>query len=397
MDTPWPDEKVAAPTPRIGAGETELLGNTDQTGFVMARAYHNSSYRSWLAALPIALLLGCDASLAAQDVDKELPIKADQMEQFDVRAVDVRLAQKSIVVALPATIIPPMNARIAVAAPFAGTVLNLHVLPGQTVRKGDLLVTLASRDLSETMVRLKQAEADLQTAEVMAQRQRDLFQKDLVASGRVGEAEAQVEKVRALTKESVRLLAMGAIKHNADGSYTLTAPNDGRIVEIRPTPGAAVQAMEAAVLIDTSEELWLQAQLPGQMVGKVRVGDLIELPDGDAGKVISVGITLDPVTRSTTLLAEIPSRRDHMTGQATTIMVVRPATAREFEISADAIAWIGGNPHVFVRTKGGFLPVGILVKGRTANVATVESEGLKSGQKLATNGLAQLEKMMTGE
>jgi cobalt-zinc-cadmium efflux system membrane fusion protein len=155
--------------------------------------------------------------------------------------------------------------------------------------------------------------------------------------------------------------------------------------------------MDAAVLIDTSEELWLQAQLPAQMVGKVKVGDRIELPDGDSGKVISVGISLDPVTRSTTLLAETPSRRDHMTGEATTILVVRPAVAKEFEIAADAIAWIGGKPHVFVRTASGFLPVEILVKGRTADIATVESEGLKSGQKLPTNGLAQLEKMMAGE
>jgi len=363
----------------------------------MTRA-HPHRFRSCLPSfLLLAALLGCDASLAASEVARELAVTPDQLAQFDARAAEVRAAQKSIVTALPATIIPPMNARVAVAAPFAGTVVKLHVLPGQSVRKGDALVTLASRDLSETLVRLKQAEADLQTAEVMARRQRDLFQKDLVTAGRVGEADAQVEKVRALTRESLRLLAMGAIAHNADGSYTLTAPKDGRIVEIRPAPGAALQAMDAAVLIDTSEELWLQAQLPGQMVGKVRIGDLIELPDGDSGKVISVGITLDPVTRSTALLAELPARRDHMTGEATTIMVVRPATAGEFEISADALAWIGGNPHVFVRTAGGFLPVGVVVKGRTATIATVESEGLRPGQKLATNGLAQLEKMMTGE
>ena len=359
----------------------------------MARAFPNPFRQSWLPALIMAALLGGVASVTA----RELVIKPDQMEPFDIRATEVRLAQKSIVAALPATVIPPMNARIAVAAPFAGTVLKLHVLPGQAVKKGDPLVTLASRDLSETLVRLRQAEAELQSAEVLAQRQRDLFQKDLVTSGRVGEAEAQVEKVRALAQETRRLLAMGAIAINADGSYSLTAPRDGRVVEVRAAPGVAVQAMDAAVLVDTSEELWLQAQLPGQMFGKVRVGDQIELPDGDSGKVISVGISLDPVTRSTTLFAEIPARRDHMTGEATTILIVRPAVVREFEIAADAIAWIGGKPHVFVRTATGFLPVAIVVKGKTADVATVESEGLKSGQKLATNGLAQLEKMMAGE
>jgi cobalt-zinc-cadmium efflux system membrane fusion protein len=355
---------------------------------------HAKCFPVWLAAVLIAAL-GFDVALAAQHA-VELAVKPEQMEQFFAHVAEVRPAPKSIVASLPATIISPMNARIAVTAPFAGTVVKLHVLPGQAVKKGDALVTLASRDLSETLMRLKQAEADLQTADVLARRQRELFQKDLVTANRVSEAEAQVEKVRALTQETRRLLSMGAIHHNPDGSYSLTAPKEGRIVEVRPTPGAALQAMDAAVLVDTSDQLWLQAQLPGQMVDKVAVGDQVELPDGAAGKVISVGISLDPVTRSTTLLAEIPSRRDHLTGQATTINVVRPPTAREFEISADAIAWIGQEPFVFVRTGAGFLPVRVALKGRTAAVATVESDGLKTGQFLATSGLSQLESLMSG-
>ncbi|MCW2273640.1 cobalt-zinc-cadmium efflux system membrane fusion protein [Rhodoblastus acidophilus] len=350
--------------------------------------------RLWLAAA-LAAWLGCDASLAAQEVARELTIAPEQMQQFDAGAVEVRAAKKSIVASLPATIIPPLNARIAVTAPFAGTVVKIHVLPGQSVKKGDLLVTLASRDLSETIVRQKQAEADLLTAEVLMRRQRDLFKKDLVTADRVSEAEAQVEKVRSLAQETRRLLAMGAIQQNA-GGYSLTATEDGRIVEVRATPGAAVQAMEAAVLLDASDQIWVQAQLPGAMVGKVAVGDRVELPEGDSGKVISVGISLDPVTRSTTLLAEISARGALMTGQTTTISVVRPGAAREFEIAADAIAWIAGKPHVFVRGESGFAAAPITIKGRNADVATVESDALKPGQKLATNGLAQLEQMMSG-
>ncbi|MCW2285133.1 cobalt-zinc-cadmium efflux system membrane fusion protein [Rhodoblastus acidophilus] len=348
----------------------------------------------WLAA-GLAVWFGSDLSLAAQEIARELAIAPEQMPQFDAGAAEVRAAKKSIVAALPATIIPPMNARIAVAAPFAGTVVKVNVLPGQAVKKGDALVTLASRDLSETIVRLKQAEADLLAAEVLLKRQRELFQKDLVTANRVAEAEAQVEKVRALAQETRRLLAMGAIQQNS-GGYSLTAPEDGRIVEVRPTPGAALQAMEAAVLLDASDQLWAQAQLPGAMVGKVAVGDRVELPQGDSGKVISVGISLDPVTRSTTLLAEISAKGDLMTGQTTTISVVRPGAAREFEIAADAIAWIGGKPFVFIRGESGFAPAQIAIKGRNADVATVESDALKPGQKLATNGLAQLEHMMSG-
>ncbi len=344
---------------------------------------------AWIAVFFVAL---APSGLLA----KELRLTPEQIKQFDIRLAETRPATKSIVATLPATIVPPVNSRIAVTAPFAGTVVQVHGLPGQAVHKGEPLALLTSRDLSEAIVRLKQAEADLQAAEAVARRQRELYAKNLVSSGKLGEAEAQVGKVKALVRESERLLKIGNIQIDPDGSYALTAPKDGRIVEMRVAPGAALQAMDTAAVIDTSDELWLQAQLPAQLVGKVLVGDRIDLPDGDAGKVISVGVTLDPMTRSTSLLAEIPFSAKHIAGQTTSLTIVKPVNGKELEISTEAIDWIAGAPYVFVRTKNGFLPLPIAVKGRAGEVATIEAD-LQPGQQLAVNGLAQLEKMMSGE
>lgn len=344
---------------------------------------------AWIAFFLFALAPTC---LPA----KELRLTPEQIKQFDIRLAEARPATKSIVATLPATIVPPVNSRIAVTAPFAGTVVQVQGLPGHAVHKGEPLVSLTSRDLSEATVRLKQAEADLQAAEAIARRQRELYAKNLVSSGRLGEAEAQAGKVRALVRESERLLKLGNIQIHPDGSYALTAPKDGRIVEMRVAPGAALQAMDTAAVIDTSDELWLQAQLPAQLVGKVLVGDRIDLPDGEVGKVISVGVTLDPLTRSTSLLAEIPFSAKHIAGQTTSLTIVKPVNGKELEISADAIDWIAGAPYVFVRTTDGFAPLPIVIKGRAGDVATIEAD-LPPGRQLAVNGLAQLEKIMSGE
>jgi cobalt-zinc-cadmium efflux system membrane fusion protein len=354
-------------------------------------ALHSRWLRNVVLAT-VSLFVGCASARAGN----ELALTPEQISSLAIDVGDVRVATKRIVTTLPATIVPPVNTRIAITAPFSGTVLTAQVLPGQSIRTGDVLVTLASRDLFETVIRLKQAEADLQAAEVLARRQRELFQKNLVSLNKVGEAEAQVDKINATVNESRRLLTMGNIKINADGSYALTAPKDGRIVEVKATPGAALQAMDAALVIDTSRELWLQAQLPARLVGTVAVGDGVELQNGGSGKVISVGISLDPLTRSTTLVAEIPASPLYLTGQATSIAIVKSPARDEFEISAEAIAWIGGTAHVFVQTAGGFTPVPVTVRGRTAAIATIEGD-LRPGQKLAVSGLAQLEKIMGGE
>ena len=73
---------------------------------------------------------------------KELRLTPEQIKQFDIRLAEARPATKSIVATLPATIVPPVNSRIAVTAPFAGTVVQVRGLPGQAVHKGEPLVSL---------------------------------------------------------------------------------------------------------------------------------------------------------------------------------------------------------------------------------------------------------------
>ena len=75
---------------------------------------------------------------------------------------------------LPATVIPPLNSRVAISAPFAGTVLQVEVLAGQHVKEGMPLATIASKDMLEAIGRLKQLEVELATAEINAKRNRAL-------------------------------------------------------------------------------------------------------------------------------------------------------------------------------------------------------------------------------
>jgi cobalt-zinc-cadmium efflux system membrane fusion protein len=292
--------------------------------------------------------------------------------------------------------VTPLNSRIAIPAPFAGTVAHVEALPGHPVAQGDPLVTLASRDLLDTVVKLRQAEADLQAAKAVAQRQRALADKDLVAPNRAEETAAQADRIEALVAEGRRLLAIGNIRVNPDKTYTLTAPKDGRIVETRASPGAAIQAMDTAIVIDAGRGLWAEAQVPPSLIDAVRVGDEVETATGATGRVISVGIAIDPTTRTVPLLAELPATTALLVGQMTTL-AVRHASARAgLEAPTSAVTWIDGSPHVFARTDTGFSLVPVKLRGQTQRIAMIETD-LQPGQWVATSGLAQLEKMIVGE
>ena len=47
-----------------------------------------------------------------------------------------------------------------------------------------------------------------------------------------------------------------------------------------------LEAMAAAVIIDTSDEIWVQAQLPASLVGRIAPGDKIAIAPSIEGGVI---------------------------------------------------------------------------------------------------------------
>jgi cobalt-zinc-cadmium efflux system membrane fusion protein len=347
--------------------------------------------KRFAGALTLLIWVGTQAASGA-----EIAVSQRQIDRLEIRLEEVQPATEEAIALLPGTIIPPMNSRIAVPAPFAGTVVSVDVLPGETVAPGRTLMTIASRELVETLSQLRQAEANLGAAKAVAERYKGLAEKNIASPTRAAETEAQRAGLQAVVEEHRRLVSLGNIKSNPDGSYALTAQREGRIVEATVAPGASITAMAPAVVMDTGDELWVEAQLPASLIGKVRAGDTIRLENGTTGKVLSVSHSIDPKTRSAILTGSIPAQSGFVPGQMVTLGVHRQAALSGLDVPAQAVVWVQGNPTVFVRTESGFDALPVTLKGKTLQGATIEG-ALKAGQKVAVSGLAQLENMIGGE
>jgi len=343
------------------------------------------------ALLP--LLFGCIAGGASA---ADIAITEAQIDSLQIRLEEVRPASDEAIALLPATVVPPMNSRIAVTAPFAGTVVSVDVLPGETVEPGRQLMKIASRELVETISQLRQAEANLAAAKAVADRYKGLAEKNITSPTRAAETEAHRAGLAAVVAEHQRLVSLGNIKTEADGSYALIAQRAGRVVEARAAPGGSIEAMAPAVVIDTSDALWVEAQLPAALIGKVRAGDKILLANGGEGKVLSVSHSIDPKTRSAQLTGSIPARDGLVAGQMVTLSIHREASVGGLQVPAAAVVYLAGTPNIFVRTAAGFSVLPVTLKGKSLHAATVEGP-LAAGQKVAVSGLAELENMMGGE
>lgn len=180
------------------------------------------------------------------------------------------------------------------------------------------------------------------------------------------------------------------------GRYTIPAPDDGTVADIRATPDDTVAAMAAAVSIDTSEEVWVEAQVPAAVVAQIKPGDSVQVLDGPEGRVVSLGGSLDRLTRSATLLASLPANSGLLSGQMVSISIRRPAASGAVAVPSLAVARIDNQHAVFVRNDTGFTLVPVELRGKSHGDATVKG-ALQADARVAASGLPQLEQMLAGE
>lgn len=345
----------------------------------------------------VGLAVVSTTALAAdRDGIRDLAVTPAQIERMAIRTQAVKPTDEQVLAVLPGIVVPALNARIVAAAPFAGTVTQVLVLPGQRIEKGDALARISSRELLETSAALAQARAEVQVAEAIARRRRDLADKNIQSPTMAEEAEAQVSKIEAVIEQHKLALAIGGIVTTDPGSYTIIASDAGRIVETKVMPGDKVEAMDPAVTIDTSDELWIEAQLPGHLVSSVALGDRIRITGGPEGQVVSVAGSLDRMTRSLKLTARVPPNSGLLPGQMITLSLIQKAATGALSVPASAVANIESSEGLFVRSENGFKLVPVEVTGRSPEQATVRGD-IATDAQVAASGLPQLEQMLGAE
>jgi len=328
-------------------------------------------------------LLICTPALA-----REVVLSAEQKTNLGIETVVARTTAERPIATLPALVGPARDSRIAVVAPFPGTVTEVLALEGQAVAKGANLGTVFSRDLLSVQSQLTQVQAELSVAAAAAERTRLLANEGVIAGARAQEADARASALRAQAEEQRHLLSTAQPDKSRAGSYVLIAPAAGRIARIDIEPGTAVGAMASAMIIDKADKLWLEAQLPADLIGEVKPG-AAAVVGNIRGKVIATGMTVDPKTRSVVLRAEFAAASGFNSGSAVNMTLFAPAPDEALSIPSAALVRIQAKDTVFVATPNGFQNLSINVLGKNAETAVI-SGTIKPGQRVAVAGLSEL-------
>lgn len=327
----------------------------------------------------LALAAATTPSLAA----KPLALNPAQEAAMGVVLATAKPASSAPLAAAPATVTPPLNGRRVVSSPFAGTVSQVHVLEGQTVKGGAPLVTLFSRDVLTISSELAQSQAELRVADAAARRTQILASEGVIAGARAEEAQARAAQARALVNERRRLLSGGG----GSGEYVLRAPVAGRVAVLHAQPGGGLEAMAPAVTLDRADKLWIEARISPAIARKLQVGYGVRV-GATSGRVVALGASIDPKTRSLPLRAELDGVADLAPGQAVSVILLARAPAGAQSIPRSALLQAPDGAKVFVKTGSGYQAHPVAVVGVAGAEAVVT--GLPTGARVAAAGAAQL-------
>lgn len=303
-----------------------------------------------------------------------------------------RPAAEMVLAALPATVVQPPQARVAVAAPFAGTIRDVRVQPGQAVRQGDVLATMISREALVLAGDLARAEAHGRLTGAEAARMAALAREGVVSGARADTAVAANAEAAINAREARRLLARAGA--DSDGIVRLRAPISGRVTGLSVAAGAPVDGMTAPFVIEADGSRWLALQLPERLAGQVKPGMAITTADGRRGRVETVAASIDPETRAFAARARLEDGGPGLAGgRLLTISILAPAVPGAVAVPAAALLEDPAGTMVFVKGGKGFAPRKVARSGGGGEA--VITSGLAAGDVVATSNLPELRAVAT--
>ncbi len=324
-----------------------------------------------------------------------LAVLPDRARLLGIKASPALPASEAPIADLPATISPPANARVAVTATLPGVVMRTMVVEGDSVRAGQPLAVVSSRDILTLGADLARANARLGVAQTSAARLSQLDKEGVIAGARADEARAVAMEARADVREKSRILSLVG-GHGSSGTYTLTAPIAGRVTSAAIHAGSVVDGTTAPYVIDAAGQYEAQAQLPERLAGQVKPGMTVALGDDLRGTVTAVGSTIDPATRSVTLKAKLPAGPGAMAGRATSLSIFGPAPTGAAMVPAAAVTTLPGGDMLFVRTRAGVIARPVKAGGKYGYHVLILS-GVKPGEQVVVAGTSALKPLAMGE
>jgi membrane fusion protein (multidrug efflux system) len=281
---------------------------------------------------------------------------------------------------------------VMVSADLPGSVARINFDSGKSVRAGDILIELDTR---QERAQLAALEAQRDLAKVNFARMDQLVKQGVISRMEYDQATAQQRQTEA---------NVGEIRATIERK-TIRAPFSGTLGIRKVNLGQYLSAGSAVVQLQALNPIYVNFGLPQQALGQVRVGRNLRVTSDDlagktfAGRVTAVDSVVDQATRNVQVQATLANPEGKLQpGMFVQVEVAMGASRPVITLPASAISYAPYGDSVYVITdlkdpKGqtyrGVRQQFVKVEGSRGDQVGVVS-GLNPGDEVVTSGVFKL-------
>ena len=362
-----------------------------------------------VVSIPVLLLLQACSSVKGDTADGAPPpakvvpfadaalFTVDHPEQFPLAAAAEHPTASELVVT--GTVTPDVSRNVPVVSLASGRVIIIRTRLGDTVQKGQLLMTIRSDDVSGGYSNYRMAVADETLARAQLERTKDLYEHGAFALNDLQVAQDTEDKAKVAVDtaaEHLRLLGNDPDKMNF--TVDIFAPVSGTITDQEVTAGSLVQAYStpSPFTISDLSSTWIVCDVYENELASVRIGDTAEIklnayPDRTfRGRVSNILPILDPNLRTGKVRIEVQNPGIMRLGMFVTATFRGQTREMHTIVPASAILHMHDREFVYVPAPEKKFRRVEVVSGDVLQDHTDLQEiksGLEPGQQVVTNAL----------
>ncbi|MCB1035101.1 MAG: efflux RND transporter periplasmic adaptor subunit [Acidobacteria bacterium] len=311
----------------------------------------------------------------------EDPTEPAEERRVSVTTLVAKAEEVQDFASLPADLLPLRRAVLAAEVP--GTVEQILVEAGQSVRQGQILASIDTRSLQQE---LAEAEAFERRAEARFERANRLFERRSIT---------QQQLLDAVTDRDVAAARLASAKLRLEKS-AVRAPWSGEVARRPVEKGDYVVPGQAVVEILDASRLKVRASAPAADVPYLEVGSPVHLQlEGFGGpprqgEIVRLGAELDPATRTLEVEAEIPNADGLLKpGMYGSLEILRRTLPQALTVPLKALVDLGGHQAIFV-VEDGRAHRREIQPGPVVGEVVVILEGLEAGEQVVVAGQENL-------
>ena len=297
-----------------------------------------------------------------------------------------------------------------IGAAVTGRVTDVLAETGDRVKLGQTLARVASPELTTAQLAYMRASATATLAERSAERARQLIAADVIGSAELQRRESEVQIARAelraagdqlklmgLSSDALtRLRGQGSVAPNA----AITASAAGIVIERQISQGQVAQPGDPLFTVADLSSVWVVGALPEQIARSVKTGQNVQIDVPAlgltveeatiAGKIIYVGDTVSPETRTVTIRTQVDNQDLALKPQMLATMKIQGAMEKTLAIPALAVVRENDKDHVYVKKAENHYRLTPVELGAASGELRPVIKGLSEGTQIVIEGAFHL-------